>query len=73
MITFTIVNLKSKKRSIECYSSKDKAENRLAKLITDSKMKDAPRGEYLDSWSYDTKGEKDLIETYLPEDRIAKK
>lgn len=72
MITLTIVNLKTKKRKIECFSSKDKAESRLAKLITDSKLKNSPKGDYLDSWSYDTKGEKDLIDTYLPEDRITK-
>ena len=72
MITLTIVNLKTKKRGIECFSSKDKAEKRLAKLITDSKLKDSDKGEYLDSWSYDSEGEKALIDTYLPEDRITK-
>ena len=72
MITLTIKNLKTKKKKIECFSSKDKAEQRLANLITDSKRQYAPKGEYLESWSYDSKGEKDLIDTYLPEDRITK-
>lgn len=70
MITLTIINLKTKKRAIECYSSNDKAKSRLEKLITDSKLKNQNKGLYLDSWSYDSKGEKDLIETYLPDDRI---
>lgn len=70
MTTLTILNLKSKKSSIECYDSKDKLERRLQKLLTNPKDKTKPKGEYLDSWSYDAKSEKDIIESYLPEERM---
>lgn len=73
MITLTTIDLKTKKRKIECFSSKDKAEARISKLITDTKMKDGNKGHYLDSWSFDTKSEEDLIKAYLPEDRITKR
>lgn len=73
MITLTIKNLKTKKNAIECFASKDEAEKKLEKIITDSKHKNANADEYLEAWSYDTESEKSLIETYLPDDRKSKR
>lgn len=70
MTTLTILNLKTKKSSIECYGSKDKLEKRLQKLLTSPSAKTLTKGEYLEAWSYDTKSEKGIIESYLPEERM---
>lgn len=67
MITLTIINLKTKKKGIETFASKDKAETRLQKLITNPKgLEERKKGEYLDAYSYDTEAEKALIEQFLP-------
>ena len=69
MTSLTILNLKTNASKIEVYNSKDKLESRLQKLLTNPQDKKLKKGEYLDSWSYDTKSEKELIESYLPVER----
>jgi len=69
MTSLTILNLKTSATHIECFNSKDKLEARLQELHTDPQDKKLKKGEYLDGWSYDTKSEKELIESYLPVDR----
>ena len=69
MTTLTILNLKTSKSSIEVYSSKDKLEKRLQNLLVNVKDKKLKKGDYLEAWSYDTKSEKALIESYLPVER----
>ena len=65
MITLTILNLKTRKTTIETYLSKDKAEKRLQTLKTAPIQKTEKKGEWLDGWSYDQDSEKALIETYV--------
>ena len=69
MITLTILNLKTRKSNIECFTSKDKAEHRLQKLKVKNEEARDRTGEYLEAWSYDTSSEKALVESYLPEIR----
>ena len=70
MITLTIKNLKSSAQHIETFNSKDKAEKRLETLETDpKKIKGVKKGEYLVGWSFDTKSEKELIESKVVESR----
>jgi len=69
MTSLTILNLKTSAMHIECFNSKDKLEARLQKLLTNPQDKKLKKGEYLDGWSYDTKSEKELIESYLPVER----
>ena len=72
MITFTILNLKTKNESLELYDSKDKAEQRLQQLETNpERIKDGStkKKAYLVAYSYDVSSEKSLIEQYLPVDR----
>lgn len=73
MITFTIINLKTKAKSIECFYSMDKARDRLANLETNPKcLSELKKGCYLEAYSYDDDSEKSLIESKLPEDRKMK-
>lgn len=70
MITLTIQDLKTKKNEIKVFSSKDAAEKTLATLETDPKVKKTlKKGKYLEAWSYDTKSEKELIESFVIESR----
>lgn len=73
MITLTIINLKTKAKSIEVYYSMDKARERLANIETNPKsLSQLKKGFYLDAYSYDEESEKALIESKLPEDRKMK-
>lgn len=73
MTTLTIKDLKTQKSEIVSFFSKDKLEKFLNKVITDEKeARTRKKGYYLEGYSYDTKSEKELIESFLPEERKLK-